>query len=168
MDTIAKRVAAKFAHEITTASALTPLEEAQKGDMVEIEVGSPWPSSSTKEKVTGKVVRVRKDGVLTVDVGKSRSNPGGHSNEDVAYVDVHRKKSAAGQVTAEVPKDINLPRLERIVASIEKEAKDMRVAFEKYKHEPERMKPQLQNMGHGAHILGNDVRVLLRTLGEEE
>ena len=62
------------------AARFVPIEKAKKGDMVEIEY--------KKEKVTGKVVRVKKDGVVTVDVEKSRSNPGGHSNEDVGYVDV--------------------------------------------------------------------------------
>ena len=62
------------------AARFVPIEKAKKGDMVEIEY--------KKEKVTGKVVRVKKDGVVTVDVEKSRSNPGGHSDEDVGYVDV--------------------------------------------------------------------------------
>jgi len=72
-----------------SAARFVPIEEAQKGDMVEIEAGRP------KEKVTGKVVRVKKDGVVTVDVEKSRSNPGGHSNEDIGYVDVRLPKTAA-------------------------------------------------------------------------
>jgi len=81
------------------AARLVPIEKAKKGDMVEIEVGTPWPkpSSPKKEKVTGKVVRVKKDGVVTVDVEKSRSNPGGHSNEDVGYVDVRIASRVAGK-----------------------------------------------------------------------
>lgn len=63
------------------------LSEAKKGDIVQLDVGTPWPNSPAKEKVTGKVVRVLKDGWVTVDVSRSRSNPGGHSNEDVTYID---------------------------------------------------------------------------------
>ncbi len=89
---------AKNKDNFKAASRIVPLEEAKKGDMVEVELGTPWPGKSPqKEKVTGKVVRVRKDGLLTVDVEKNRSNPGGHSNEDVSYVDVPlpKKKDAS-------------------------------------------------------------------------
>ena len=88
---------AKNKDNFKAAARIVPLHEAKKGDMVEIEVGTPWPGrSSQKEKVTGKVVRVLKDGGLTVNVEKTRDNPGGHSNEDVGYVEVAPpKKSAA-------------------------------------------------------------------------
>ncbi len=86
---------AKNKDNFKSAARIVPLHEAQKGDMVEIEVGTPWPNSPKKEKVTGKVVRVLKDGRLTVDVEKTRANPGGHPNEDVSYVDVTAPKKAA-------------------------------------------------------------------------
>lgn len=77
------------------ASRFVPIEKAKKGDMVEIEVGTPWPRDSKKEKVTGKVVRVKSNGFVTVDVEKTRANPGGHSNEDVDHVDIRLPKKAA-------------------------------------------------------------------------
>ncbi len=87
---------AKNKDNFKAAARIVPLHEAKKGDMVEIEVGTPWPGrSSQKEKVTGKVVRVLKDGGLTVDVERTRDNPGGHSNEDVSYVEVAPPKKSA-------------------------------------------------------------------------
>jgi hypothetical protein len=82
------------------AGRFVPIEKAKKGDMVQIEVGTPWPRPGTtkKEKVTGKVVRVKKDGVVTVDVERSSSNPGGHSNEDVGYVDVKLASTKGGSI----------------------------------------------------------------------
>lgn len=82
------------------AGRFVPIEKAKKGDMVQIEVGTPWPRPGTtkKEKVTGKVVRVKKDGVVTVDIERSSSNPGGHSNEDVGYVDVKLASTKKGSV----------------------------------------------------------------------
>lgn len=70
-----------------TASRIVPLETAQKGDMVELELGVPWPRDAKKEKVTGKVMLVKKDGTIVINVEKSRQNPGGHPNEDVGYVE---------------------------------------------------------------------------------
>lgn len=61
----------------------------------------------------------------------------------------------------------NLPRLERIVASIEKEAKEMRYSLDKYKSDPAKYKPQLENVEHAAGIIESDLRVLRRTLGKE-
>lgn len=61
----------------------------------------------------------------------------------------------------------NLPRLERVMASLESEVKQMRAALDKYKSDPAKYKPQLDNVAHGASIVGSDIRVLLRTLGKE-
>jgi hypothetical protein len=81
--------------QFKSATRTVPLEDAKKGDMVEVEIGVPWPNDAKKEKVTGKVVRVKADGLVTVDVEKTRTNPGGHPNEDVSHVDVRPKKKSA-------------------------------------------------------------------------
>lgn len=63
-----------------------PLQEAKKGDWVEIELGVPWPRDPNKQKVTGRVVQIKKDGTKVVDVSRGwYTNPKGHPNEDVAY-----------------------------------------------------------------------------------
>lgn len=69
-----------------TAAKTVPIEEAKKGDLVEV--------TYKGEKVTGKVVLVKKDGLVTVDVEKTKSNPGGHSDEDVSHIDIRVKKTA--------------------------------------------------------------------------
>jgi hypothetical protein len=79
------------------ASRIVPIEEAKKGDMVESELGVPWPKDSKKEKFTGKVVRVKSDGTVTVDFTKGSSNPDGHSNEDVGDVDIRLPKKTASE-----------------------------------------------------------------------
>lgn len=61
----------------------------------------------------------------------------------------------------------NLPRLERIVTSIEAEAEQMRHSFDKYKSDPMKYKPQLANVEHSAFIISSDIRTLVRTLGRE-
>ncbi len=61
----------------------------------------------------------------------------------------------------------NLQRVERIIVSIERGAKELRSSFDKYKSDPAKFKPQLDNMAHDASVLGSDVRTLLRSLGEE-
>lgn len=73
---------------LRSKAGFVPIEEAKKGSMVELEVGVPWPSSSNKQKVSGRVVQIKKDGTVTVDVERSSSNPHGHPNEDVSYIDI--------------------------------------------------------------------------------
>lgn len=92
-----KRQNEEHKDQFKAAARVVPIEEAKKGDMVEVEVGTPWPRDSKKEKVTGKVVRVKVDGTVTVDVEKTRENPGGHSNGDVGYVDFRLPKKTAAE-----------------------------------------------------------------------
>jgi hypothetical protein len=80
-----------------SAARIVPLHEAKKGDMVEVKLGTPWPRDSKKETFTGKVVRVLKDGGLTVNVEKTRDNPGGHPNEDVGWVEIAPPKKTASE-----------------------------------------------------------------------
>jgi hypothetical protein len=76
----------KYGDQFKTAKQITPLAEAKKGDFVEV--------TYKGEKVTGKVYRVKVDGTITVDVEKTRDNPGGHSDEDVSLVDIRVSKKA--------------------------------------------------------------------------
>lgn len=91
---------AKNKDNFKAAARIVPLHEAKKGDMVEIPVGVPWPRDSKKEKFTGKVVRVLKDGGMLVNVEKTRDNPGGHPNEDVGYVEIGPPKKEARDAEA--------------------------------------------------------------------
>ena len=75
--------------QFKAAAKVTPLGKAEKGDTVEV--------SYKGETVQGKVVRVKKDGVVTVDVS------GNHSDEDVGWIDVKIPKTAS---TAVVRKNI--------------------------------------------------------------
>ena len=85
----------KYGDQFKTASAkFVPLEDAKKGDLVEV--------TYKGEKVTGKVYRVRKDGYVTVDVERTKDNPGGHSDEDVALVDIRPKSKTAGLLPVEI------------------------------------------------------------------
>jgi len=83
--------------QFKAAASLTPIDKAKKGDMVTI--------TYKGEKVTGKVVQVKKAGVVTVNVERTRSNPGGHSDEDVGYVDVRLPKKSAKELQKSVGKD---------------------------------------------------------------
>lgn len=74
----------------------------------------------------------------------------------------------ASAITSAEVTDHNIPRLERIVHSLESEAKQMVSALEKYKSDPGKNKPQLDNVAHGAAIMASSIRVLLRTLGKDE
>jgi hypothetical protein len=76
----------KYGDQFKTAKQITPLAEAKKGDFVEV--------TYKGEKVTGKVYHVKVDGTITVDVEKTRDNPGGHSDEDVSLVDIRVSKKA--------------------------------------------------------------------------
>lgn len=91
---------AKNKDNFKAAARIVPLHEAKKGDMVEIPVGVPWPRDSKKEKFTGKVVRVLKDGGMLINVEKTRDNPGGHPNEDVGYVEIGPPKKEARDAEA--------------------------------------------------------------------
>jgi len=70
------------------ASAPVAIEKAKKGDSVTV--------THKGEKVTGKVVRVKADGTVTVDLS------GQHSDEDVGYVDfkIPKGKQASIEHTA--------------------------------------------------------------------
>jgi len=68
------------------AARVTPIEKAKKGDRVEV--------TYKGEKVTGKVVSVKKDGTVTVDLS------GQHSDEDVGYVDVRLKAGKEASLRA--------------------------------------------------------------------
>jgi hypothetical protein len=76
----------RYGDQFKTAKQITPLAEAKKGDFVEV--------TYKGEKVTGKVYHVKVDGTITVDVEKTRDNPGGHSDEDVSLVDIRVSKKA--------------------------------------------------------------------------
>ena len=75
----------KYGDKFKTAAKSVPLEGAKKGDMVNV--------TYRGEKVTGKVVQVKKDGTVTVNIEKTKDNPGGHSDEDVAWVDFRVNKA---------------------------------------------------------------------------
>jgi hypothetical protein len=64
------------------AGAIKPLDEAKKGDRVEF--------TYKGEKLIGKVIRVKKDGVVTVD-------PENSSDEDLGWVDIHPSKKTAAE-----------------------------------------------------------------------
>jgi len=76
------------------ASAPVPLERAKKGDSVTV--------TYKGEKVTGKVVRVKVDGTVTVDLS------GKHSDEDVGYVDFKApkgKQASVGRTAMDFPSE---------------------------------------------------------------
>jgi hypothetical protein len=75
------------------------------------------------------------------------------------------KAAELTDVTAEGV-DSRLPRLERIMDSLESETKQMASSLGQYKQDPAKYKPQLNNVAHSAHIMMTDLKVLLRTLGE--
>jgi hypothetical protein len=87
----------------------------------------------------------------------------------------HAMKSHKAKVAANDPRwkvgvgvePKNLNRVERILISIERGSKELRSAFEKYKSDPVKYKPQLANMVSDASVMASDCRTLLRTLGEE-
>ena len=81
-------------------------------------------------------------------------------------MDTKIAKRVADKFAAQLPVDVNLQRVERVVDDISRQAKDMSLALDKYKKDPQKMKPQLENVIHTAYVISSDVRILLRTLGE--
>jgi len=94
---------------------------------------------------------------------------------EILHEYVHKKLHAASKVAASDPRwkvgvgiePKNLNRVERILLSIERGSKELRSAFEKYKSDPAKYKPQLDNMASDVSVMASDCRTLLRTLGEE-
>ena len=65
-------------------------------------------------------------------------------------------------------REVNIPRIERVIESIEKAAKGMRFSLDKYKEDPGKYEPQLENVANHAHEIMTSARVALRSLGESE
>ncbi len=61
--------------------------------------------------------------------------------------------------------EIPIPRLNRVIDAIEKEAKNLSGSWETYKRDPQRYAPQLENVNYAAIQLGSHSRVILRSLG---
>jgi len=62
---------------------------------------------------------------------------------------------------------VNVGRLERQVDNIGEVAKSMKSAFDKYKKDPGKYAPQLENVGTDANSVYTSARVILRTLGRK-
>jgi ABC-type transporter Mla subunit MlaD len=57
-----------------------------------------------------------------------------------------------------------IDRLERLVSSVEDKTQELRTAFNKYRHDPSKMAPQLSNMSSAASEISSNLRVINRTL----
>lgn len=58
----------------------------------------------------------------------------------------------------------NIDRLERLVSAVEDHTSILRSAFDQYRHDPDRMAPQLDNMRRASSEIGSNLRVIGRTL----
>jgi hypothetical protein len=78
-------------------------------------------------------------------------------------------QKVAARFAAEVAEgfDSRLPKLERIVESLESEVRQISISLAQYKQDSAKYKPQLKNVGYSAHIAASDLRALLHLLGEE-
>jgi hypothetical protein len=70
--------------------------------------------------------------------------------------------------TAALPAEIPVPRLERIVDGIEREAKQMRFSLDQYKKDTGKYQPQLGNLARSAAEVRTMGGVILRALGEKD
>jgi hypothetical protein len=62
--------------------------------------------------------------------------------------------------------EVNLPKLDRLLDSTEDEVKQMRSSLSKYKSDPGKYKPQLENFKNSAGSVFSAMKVMLRSLGE--
>ncbi len=67
----------------------------------------------------------------------------------------------------EAAAEVNVGRLEKFVRNIEENLKSMRTAIEKYKKDPGKYAPQLENVGTDATRIYTSTRGILRTLGRK-
>ena len=60
--------------------------------------------------------------------------------------------------------EVNVPKLDRLVESIEKEVKQMRTSLDLYTKDPGKYKPQLDNLANAASTVGSTVGVIHRLI----
>lgn len=76
-------------------------------------------------------------------------------------------KRVVARSQAQAADEINVHRLERLIESVEKEAKQMRSSLDLYKRDPGKYRPQIDNLVQSATSIQSAMRVILRSVPEK-